>query len=87
MTVPFLLVLRPKTSWLHCTMCRRSPGAALSTYADLDPSEFRWISGEQLVTVYDCSPGIGASAEYVAELWRQRDDRENNLGDAGHDRR
>ncbi len=43
----------------HCSMCRRAHGAAFSTYADVDPSQFRWVLGEQLVAVYESKPGVG----------------------------
>ncbi len=43
----------------HCSMCRRAHGAAFSTYADVDPSQFRWDFGEQLVAVYESKPGVG----------------------------
>ena len=43
----------------HCSMCRREHGAAFSTYADVDPSQFRWDFGEQLVAVYESKPGVG----------------------------
>ena len=43
----------------HCSMCRKAHGAAFGTYAGLEPDEFRWVSGEELVTVYTSSPGMG----------------------------
>jgi len=43
----------------HCSMCRRQHGAAFATYADIDPAEFRWISGEDRVKVYETSSGSG----------------------------
>ncbi len=43
----------------HCSMCRREHGAAFSTYADVDPSQFRWDFGEQLVALYESKPGVG----------------------------
>ena len=43
----------------HCSMCRREHGAAFSTYADVDPSQFRWDFGEQRVAVYESKPGVG----------------------------
>jgi hypothetical protein len=40
-------------------MCRRFHGAAFATYAKIDPGHFRWLSGSELLTVYETSPGIG----------------------------
>ncbi len=40
-------------------MCRRFHGAAFSTYAKIDPENFRWLSGQKLMGVYETSPGIG----------------------------
>ena len=30
----------------HCSICRKSHGAAFATWAFVDPGEFRWTSGE-----------------------------------------
>ena len=43
----------------HCSMCRRFHGAAFSTYAKIGAEHFRWLSGQDLLTVYETSPGIG----------------------------
>lgn len=43
----------------HCSMCRRFHGAAFSTYAAVSPEHFHWLSGEELLNVYETSPGIG----------------------------
>ena len=43
----------------HCSMCRRQHGAAFSTYADFDPGDFTWISGEDLVKLYETPSGGG----------------------------
>ena len=40
------------TGHCHCSMCRRAHGAAFGTYTLVDPKDFRWISGEDLVSVY-----------------------------------
>jgi len=47
------------THHCHCSMCRRHHGSAFSTSAKLTPGEFNWLSGEDLVKVYQSSPGIG----------------------------
>ena len=41
----------------HCSMCRKAHGAAFATYASVDPERFRWVSGENLVSLYEASPG------------------------------
>jgi hypothetical protein len=43
----------------HCSMCRRFHGAAFATYAKVGAGHFRWLSGQDLLTVYETSPGIG----------------------------
>jgi len=43
----------------HCSMCRRQHGAAFVTYADFNPDEFKWLSGEDLVRIYEPLPGAG----------------------------
>jgi hypothetical protein len=43
----------------HCSMCRRFHGAAFATYAKIDAENFRWLSGQDLMTVYESSPGMG----------------------------
>ena len=41
----------------HCSNCRKSHGAAFVTWGIIDPDQFRWISGEELVQGYESSPG------------------------------
>jgi hypothetical protein len=43
----------------HCSMCRRQHGAAFATYADFTPGDFRWLTGENLVKVYEGAGGGG----------------------------
>ena len=43
----------------HCSMCRRQHGAAFATYAEFNPDDFRWVSGESLVKVYESSARNG----------------------------
>jgi hypothetical protein len=40
----------------HCSMCRKIHGAAFATYAEVDPEEFSWTCGEELVSFYEASP-------------------------------
>ena len=46
-------------SHCHCSMCRRQHGAVFATYADFDADDFSWISGEDLVKVYETASGEG----------------------------
>lgn len=43
----------------HCTMCRRQHGAAFSTYADFNPDDFKWTSGEEHIKNYETITGDG----------------------------
>ena len=43
----------------HCSMCRRFHGAAFATYAKVEPQNFRWLRGLELLTVYESTPGKG----------------------------
>jgi hypothetical protein len=43
----------------HCSMCRRFHGAAFATYAKVSPENFQWLAGQDLVTVFETSPGKG----------------------------
>lgn len=40
----------------HCSICRKSHGAAFVTWGIINPSQFRWTSGENLVQAYESSP-------------------------------
>ena len=40
----------------HCSQCRKGHGAAFATYATVDPTNFHWVSGEHLVSLYESSP-------------------------------
>jgi len=41
----------------HCTTCRKLSGAAFATYAHVKPKYFRFLSGEDDVSLYESSPG------------------------------
>ncbi|KAA3631786.1 MAG: GFA family protein [Proteobacteria bacterium] len=43
----------------HCSMCRRQHGAAFATYAQFNPGDFRWASGEDMIRIYESSSGAG----------------------------
>jgi len=41
----------------HCSMCRKAQGAAFRSRARVQSRDFRWISGENLLTFFESSPG------------------------------
>ena len=41
----------------HCSICRKVHGAAFATWAFVDASRFRWLSGQDLLGSYPSSPG------------------------------
>ena len=43
----------------HCSMCRRQHGAAFASYAEVNPDEFEWVTGENLTRNYEKLPGSG----------------------------
>lgn len=43
----------------HCSRCRKAFSSQASAYALVDPTEFRWLSGEELLTSYVGSIGFG----------------------------
>jgi hypothetical protein len=40
----------------HCSMCRKSHGAAFATWAHVNPDQFRWTSGVEFIARYESSP-------------------------------
>lgn len=43
----------------HCSRCRKAFSSQASTYAIVTPSEFRWVSGTELLTSYVGKHGFG----------------------------
>ena len=41
----------------HCSICRKSHGAAFATWAHVAPDQFRWTSGAEAIAGYESSPG------------------------------
>lgn len=41
----------------HCSICRKSHGAAFASWGIVRPETFRWTSGEDFVEGYESSPG------------------------------
>ena len=36
----------------HCSQCRRAHGASCGSYLGVEPANFKWLSGEDLVRTY-----------------------------------
>ena len=43
----------------HCSRCRKAFSSQASAYAPVDPAEFEWLSGEDLLTSYIGEQGAG----------------------------
>lgn len=43
----------------HCTMCRKAFSAQASAYALVDPAEFLWVTGKELLTSFESKKGEG----------------------------
>ena len=41
----------------HCSMCRKAHGAAFRSRAGIRAKDFRWVSGEGVITWFESSPG------------------------------
>jgi hypothetical protein len=41
----------------HCSMCRKAHGAAFRSRARIRAKDFRWVSGEAMITWFESSPG------------------------------
>ena len=43
----------------HCSRCRKAFSAQASAYALVEPGEFQWLSGKELLTTYTGEHGFG----------------------------
>ena len=43
----------------HCSMCRKAFSAQASAYALVEPDEFTWVTGEDLLSSYDAENDVG----------------------------
>jgi hypothetical protein len=43
----------------HCSRCRKAFSAQASAYALVEPKEFAWIQGSDLLSSYESQPGFG----------------------------
>src|SRR5580704_11136558 len=41
----------------HCSMCRKAQGSAFRSRASVKSADFEFVSGEELITFYESSPG------------------------------
>lgn len=41
----------------HCSMCRKAQGAAFRSRAGVRAKDFKFVSGEELITYFESSPG------------------------------
>ena len=41
----------------HCSLCRKAHSAAFRSRATVQAKDFRWLTGENLITWHDTSPG------------------------------
>lgn len=41
----------------HCSICRKATGAAFGTWAHVEAGKFRLVTGEDLITRYELTPG------------------------------
>ncbi|WP_348945792.1 GFA family protein [Chitinibacter sp. FCG-7] len=41
----------------HCQTCRKTHAAAFNSAAGVEPSDFRWLRGEDLLSRFESSPG------------------------------
>ena len=45
--------------YCHCSRCRKAFSAQASAFALVDPGDFAWLNGEDLLTSYDTGNGGG----------------------------
>ncbi|WP_428774376.1 GFA family protein [Vibrio sp.] len=43
----------------HCSRCRKLTGGQASVYAEVDPTQFEWLQGEEFLITYSGQPGFG----------------------------
>ena len=43
----------------HCSRCRKAFSAQASVYALVNPEDFEWLAGEELLTLYENNYGFG----------------------------
>lgn len=43
----------------HCSRCRKAFSSQASSYALVEPKEFKWLEGRELLTSYESQAGFG----------------------------
>ena len=43
----------------HCSMCRKAFSSQASAFAHINPDDFSWLSGENLLSTYESKTGVG----------------------------
>lgn len=43
----------------HCSRCRKAFSSQASAYAEVNPDEFEWIDGEDILTYFTDKDGVG----------------------------
>lgn len=43
----------------HCSRCRKAFSSQASAYAEVEPGTFQWLSGQDLLTLYESNQGFG----------------------------
>lgn len=43
----------------HCSMCRKAFSSPASAFAHINPDDFSWLSGENLLSTYESKTGAG----------------------------
>ena len=43
----------------HCSQCRKAFSSQASSYAEVPPNTFEWLTGEDLLTTYESQNGFG----------------------------
>ena len=66
----------------HCSICRKAHGAAFRSRAGVLAKDFRWTSGEKLITWYESSPGThrGFCSRYGSPLLSRFDAKPQTYG-------
>ncbi len=49
--------IEPHMAHCHCSMCRKFHGAAFATFGEAKKENFRWLSGEELLSSYVADNG------------------------------
>ena len=45
-------------AFCHCSICRKTLGAAFGDYARVEASEFKWLSGQETIAKFESSASV-----------------------------